>query len=243
MKSLDILAFAPHPDDAEICCGGTLITSQKKGHKTGIVELTYGEMSTAGTVEERKLEVEEANKILKPTHRENLGLSDGWLNPYNQYDSRSQDSAIVKIVDCIRRLKPSIVLLPYDSDRHPDHIAASNLITSALFHANVGGYKTPSGADRHLVNQIFYYQMRYEFTPSVIVDISDSFDEKVEAIKCFKTQITRDQKSSTKHTLLNSPELLANLEARDKYYGGLAGVKYGEPLFMKNIPVVKDIVG
>lgn len=242
LKSLDLLVFAPHPDDAEMFCGGTIISAVQKGYKVGVIELTDGEMSTSGTVEERKIEVEASNKILKLSHRQSLGLPDGWLNPYEGYDKKSTDSAVAKIVDCIRNLKPSILLIPYEDDRHPDHRSTSELLTSAVFYSNVGGFKVKSGAARHLVKQVFYYQMRYEFKPSIIVDISDYFELKKTAIHCFKSQIHRDTGKDTNYTLLNSPDMLTMLETRDRYYGGMAGVKYGEPLLMKNIPVTKDIV-
>lgn len=136
-EQLDIVAFAPHPDDAEIGCGGTLIKLARLGYRTGIVDLTRGEMSSAGDLQTRATETAAASKILGLSHRENLELADAWLDPHAGSDlpdeTREQLSPVTKVVEALRRLRPELVLIPYGVDRHPDHVAASELLLRAAF--------------------------------------------------------------------------------------------------------------
>jgi N-acetylglucosamine malate deacetylase 1 len=120
---MDVLAFGPHPDDVEIFCGGTLIHLAELGHAVAVVDLTRGELSTHGTVEQRAEESQAASKILGLTHRENLGLPDGFLSPWSKDESSAESSPLGRVVEAIRRLRPEIVLAPWIEERHPDPVA------------------------------------------------------------------------------------------------------------------------
>ena len=237
--SLDILAVAPHPDDAELSVGGTLIKLAALGYSTGILDLTRGEMSSAGDLPTREKETSAASQLLGLKFRENLALPDCWIDPYSGTDLSNKNSAaqIVKVVAALRRLRPEILLIPYCEDRHPDHSATSNLLARAIFLAGVA--KFPGGHDeaKFVPRQVLYYQMRYQFSPSFIVDISGHSEKKISAISCYKSQIFR---SGDVQTLLNSPLTLATVETVDRYYGAMLGVSHGEPFKMVNTFGVGD---
>ncbi len=241
--SLNILAISPHPDDAELFCGGFLLSAKMRGETTGIIDLTKGELSSQGSVEKRAVEAEAASAVLQLDIRENAGLPDGLLGRTSeQFSSKMQ---LQKIVHIIRRLQPEIILAPYWQGRHPDHVAASKLVTDAAFFSGVRKFLTGSSDSPFTPRQICYYQMRYEFRPSFIVDISEVAEEKYQAVECFESQIKRSGSSDSEslQTLVSSPLTLPALEARDKHYGAMIGAPYGEPYLVKNILSIKDPLG
>ena len=128
---IDVLAFGPHPDDVEIFCGGVLITLADLGYRTGILDLTRGELASQGTVDERAREAEEAAKVMGLAIRENLGLPDGFI------DQGANSPHLPLAVEAIRRHRPELLLVPWIEERHPDHVAASGLMTRALFFAGL----------------------------------------------------------------------------------------------------------
>lgn len=218
-----IIAYAPHPDDAELFCGGLLAKSAHLGYQTGIIDLTQGELSTLGNLESRKKETEKASKILNLNFRENLKLKDGFLNEQSSPENTESDTA--KIVKSIRAHKPDVVLFPYFKARHPDHAISSKIIQKALFLAGVKKYQ-PSLGDLHRVKAEIFYQMRVEFTPSFICDISDFQKIKMEAVKAYHSQVNSDPNKP--ETLLSSPLSISSIEARDAYNGAKIGCRYGE---------------
>jgi len=219
---IDVLAFGAHPDDVEIFCGGVLITLADFGYRTGIVDLTRGELASQGTVDERAREAAAAATVMGLAVRENLGVPDGFIDP-------SPDSPHLPIaVDAIRRHRPELLLLPWIEERHPDHVAASRLMTRALFFAGLRKFDAPGGAAPFAPRQALYYEMRHRMTPSFIVDTSKAWERKARAIACHASQVTRLDASAA--TLISSPLALDAIEARDRYRGSEIGARHGEAL-------------
>lgn len=223
--NLDILVFAAHPDDAELSMGGTISKLTKSGLKVGIVDLTKGELGTRGTAETRQREAFNAGIALKIALRENLEIPDG--------DIKNTKENLMKVIIEIRKYKPKIIFAPYFNDRHPDHIDASNLIKRAMFSTGLTKIKT---FDKEVPQQhyrpvkLFYYMQTYTFDPSFIVDISDTFDQKMKAVECFSSQFY-DPKSKEPETFISKPEFINYIKSRAEFYGFTIGKMYGEPFF------------
>lgn len=231
--NLDLLAIAPHPDDVELTCGGTLLKAAAQGYKTGILDLTAGEMGTRGTPETRLQESARAGRILRVTHRENLRLPDAHLELSMEFK--------LAIARRIRALKPHTVILPYWEGRHPDHYTAARLAYEGCFLAGLKQMPIEGEAFRPfkiLYSTVYYKDVR----PTFVVDISPYFDRRYRAILAYGSQFrpkTRDKKSKV-DIPLDRLHQEGNLVAR--YYGHLAGVKYAEPFLVKEIMQVEDVV-
>jgi bacillithiol biosynthesis deacetylase BshB1 len=239
---LDMLVFAPHPDDAELSCGGLIAKSVTQGHRVGIVDFTLGELSSQGEVEERVVEARNAAEVLGVAIRCNLEIPDGFSVASSSYpnpDSNKSDAPhepIAKIVQCIRKWRPRVVVLPFDQARHPDHSACGHLATQAVFFAGVKKYQPNMGL-AHSVGQTILYQMRFSFTPSFVCDISEVHALKRKSIDAHESQVRRQGGSNT---LISSPLALAAVDARDRFYGAMIGVEYAEPFLIRNALSVPD---
>ena len=181
--NLDFLTFAAHPDDAELSMGGTIAKMIKKGKSFGIIDLTQGELGTRGNKETRKKEADDASSILDITIRENLEIPDGniFVNEENT----------IKIIEILRKYRPKIIFAPYFNDRHPDHIEASKLIKRAMFLSGLPKIETKSDnqvQEAFRPKKLFYFIQTYEFDPTFIIDISDTFDTKMKSMRAYKTQ-------------------------------------------------------
>lgn len=224
---LDVLVFASHPDDAELAMGGTIAKFSKDGLKVGIVDLSKGELGTRGSEEIRKEESKKASEILGLTVRENLGLPDGKL--------KLNDEFVLEVVKQIRYYKPKIIFAPYFNDRHPDHIGTSRIVKEAFFFSGLTKIKTQF--DGNIQNpyrpkKIFYYMQYYEFTPSFINDISETFETKMKSMKAYGTQFFNEEdKSGEPQTFISQMNFLKFIEARAKYFGFKIGKDYGEPFY------------
>ena len=232
LVKLDLVAFSPHPDDAELCCGGLLAKMSAGGHRVGIVDLTQGELATNGSVESRAQEAAEASEILGLAHRENLALPDGSINSHDELQ-------VTKVVHAIRKFQPSVVLVPYKHGRHPDHVAASELVTKAVFMAGLSKF-APSDVEAFRPSQVLYYMMRYEFRPSFVVDITSSRQQKDAAINCYASQMNPDGSHATGETLISASHALGVIETRDRYFGTMIGTSYGEPFLVHNALSISD---
>ncbi|MCE9672051.1 bacillithiol biosynthesis deacetylase BshB1 [Myxococcus stipitatus] len=228
---LEVLAFGPHPDDVELFCGGLLARMAEVGHRTGIVDLSRGEKSSRGTVESRAAETEAASRELGLSVRENLGLADGWLNPWEGFEApeaeRVRASAVARVVEVLRRLRPELVIVPWEEERHPDHEAASALVTRALFFAGVRRFETEPPGAPFTPRQVLYYPLRHLAEPSFVVDVSQVHARKMAAVRCYASQV--EPRPDAPPTLVGSALSLSSLEARDRFYGARIGVAHGEP--------------
>jgi bacillithiol biosynthesis deacetylase BshB1 len=226
---LDLLAFAPHPDDAELACGGTLARLSSMGYEVGVVDLTEGELGTRGSVRRRREERERASRALALALREGLGLPDMGISGVD----RSQLEAVVK---AIRTHRPAVVLAPHWEDRHPDHVEGSALVTHAFFLA--GAAKFTGRSRPFKPSALAYYLGSLDFEPSFIVDIGAQFDRKMEAVACYSSQFS-PRRPGEPETDIAHPHFLERVRARARHYGLMAGVEYGEPYLVKR-PVALD---
>ena len=218
---IDVMAFAPHPDDVEMGCGGTLIKLKKQGYKTAIVDLTYAELSSNGDLKTRALETEKASGILNLDLRENLGIEDG--NIVNSIENRN------KIIDVVRKYRPQMVFIPFYKDRHPDHENANKLLRDSLFISGLLKYEREF--DFYRPNIVMSYMLHFEFIPSFITDISEEFEEKVKAVTSYKSQFfSSEDKSVITH--ISTKAFNDILHTRARYYGLKINCTYGEPFFI-----------
>jgi len=287
MSKLNILAIAAHRDDVEQTCGGTLLKMAELGHRTGILDLTQGEMGTRGSAEERAREAEQAAKILKVEWRQGLDIPDGRVE--NTWENR------LKVARVIRQTRPGVVILPYWKGRHPDHYTASKLgyeacflaglakldieralgdkdsafsqVASAVASVVAGEKQTRSGkgADSrsaelsaavedtsggalvscasplqpHRPFKIFYATLYHDIRPTFVVDITEQFEARFEALMAYKTQFS-DQEAG-KDIFPARDEIRARVEAMARFYGMLAGVTYAEPFLQKEVGLVEDL--
>jgi bacillithiol biosynthesis deacetylase BshB1 len=228
---IDILAFGPHPDDVELGCGGTLFKLKKLGYSTGIIDLTEGELGSRGTVEQRYKESAEAAKILNIDYRENVKLPDGNIEASPENRDR--------IIRIIRNLKPILIFAPYQDDRHPDHVHASRLIDESWFFAGVR--KVIPGLKPHRPYRIIYYMAKYEFQPSFVIDITEEFDKKFQALKAYHSQFYNPEWPE-QQTFISSRWFIESVEFQARHFGWMAGVKYGEPFWIKETLAIDDPV-
>jgi bacillithiol biosynthesis deacetylase BshB1 len=228
--TIDILAFSPHPDDAELGCGGSLILASDKGLRVAIADLSAGEMSSQGTLEERRLEKEEAANRLGLCDRFSVGLPDSEIgtNPAQR----------LPIIQLVREHKPRIVLAPYEKDRHPDHSGASKLVKEACFLAGVK--KIGSGLP-YRPEWIIYYTIHHTFNPSIVIDITSVWDRKMAAIAAYRSQFQPD--GSNVQTAISRPDFLRFINARAIVFGTMIGVPYGEAFFMPGPVPLKEFPG
>lgn len=226
---IDALAFAPHPDDAEMGCGGLLALLKDEGYKTGIIDLTRGELSSNGDLITREHESENAKHILGLDVRENLAIKDG--NIENNKENKD------KIIVLLRKYKPKLVLYPYPQDRHPDHENTSKLLKEAIFLSGLVKYETEFAAYRP--NIIVNYMLHFEFNPSFVVDISRYFDVKVSAVKSYKSQFFSDNENQIA-THISSKAFKEILFTRARYFGLKIDCEYGEPFFINSKIKIND---
>jgi N-acetylglucosamine malate deacetylase 1 len=221
---LDALFIASHPDDIEITSAGTAIKLVNEGKKTGIVDLTRGELSTRGNLNSRKTETVKATSVMGIHYRKNLGMKDG--NIENNHENR------IKLIKVFRETKPRILFAPYPSDRHTDHINAGNFIRESAFLSGLTKIKT-GNLEAFRPQKVFYYRHAYDIPVSFIVDISDTFLKKMEAIKCYSTQFYNPKVGSADEpeTYISSKLFLKDIETRARFYGFKIGAEFGEPFF------------
>ena len=221
---LDALFVASHPDDIEIMAGGTAIKLINEGKKVGIVDLTRGELSTRGTLQTRKKETEEASKVMGIHFRTNLKMEDG-----NIANTKANRSKLIKV---IRETKPTIMFAPYPSDRHTDHINASNFIRESAFLSGLTKIKTGK-LEAYRPQRVFYYRHAYDFPITFIVDISDTFKQKMKAIECYSTQFYKSKSTSADEpeTYISTSLFWKDLESRARFFGFKIGAEFGEPFY------------
>ena len=226
--SIDLLVFGPHPDDLEIGLGGTIARHTAEGHVVGLCDLTEGEMSSNGTVAERRHEAAAAARVLGAAWRENLQWPDG--------DIAATPAMIRSAVDLLRRHRPRTIAVPYWDDRHPDHVAASQLLTEAVSHAALRRY--PAEGEAWKPERICYYFINDAAAPSFVIDVSDHYETKRRALDCHSSQFARTGQDGGVDTRLNTPLFRQLVESRDAQFGALAGVRWAEGIVVRE-PVLR----
>ena len=229
---LDLLAIAAHPDDVELTCGGTLLKMAKRGYKTGILDLTAGEMGTRGTPETRAKEGAKAAKLLGVKWRGTLGVPDSDVQASREYKLR--------LAEALRELRPRTVILPYWEARHPDHYHASTLGYEACFLA--GLKQLPIAGEAFRPFKILYSTAYAEVRPTFVVDITAEYEQRRRAILAFGSQFlpAKGMPKSKVHLAIDQLEEQMNRLAG--HYGQMIGVKYGEPFLTKELMRVEDVV-
>ena len=241
MAPLDILVFAPHPDDAELCCGGLLLKASRAGLKIGVVDITRAEMSTRGTLATRKTETDAASKILKLAARENLKLPDGGL-----YDDECLRRTLVR---ALRKFRPKLLLAPHWEDQHPDHAAVGQASLYAAWLSGAAKFDSASargvsktGELPYRPRAVLHYNNRYGIQADVVIDITAEMDKKVELVSCFATQFGPGSgKADGPQTRLSQGHFFEFLRGMHAFYGYQAGVKYGEAYCVKGPLRIEDI--
>lgn len=219
---LDILAFAAHPDDIELCCSGTLMKQVDAGFKVGIVDLTQGEMGSRGSAETRYTESAESTKLMGLHARTNLKMADG-LFEINEVNK-------LLIIEQIRKFRPEIVLANALHDRHPDHGRAGQLVSEACFLAGLRKIETECDGitqEAYRPKVVYHYIQDYYIKPEIVIDVTKYFDRKFEVIKAFKTQFYNPD-SKEPVTPISGADFLDAVASRMIEFGRPAGYKYAE---------------
>lgn len=232
MKPIDLLCIAPHRDDAELTCGGTLIKAVDDGYRVGVVDLTAGEMGTRGSAELREQEAARAAEVMGLAVRENLGLPDAGIE--NTRETRE------RLVATIRRLQPRVVIVPAPRGRHPDHRLTSELARDACFLAGIGRYV--ADVPKHRPTKLLYVVTYREdpIKPSFVVDISAQFDRKLDAIRCYGSQF--DGLTQAGEVFPNGEPLYDIVTHQAAHYGSLIRRRYGEPFVTDETMRVDDVL-
>ena len=243
-SNCDILVFAPHPDDAELCCGGLLLKAARRRKRIVIVDITRGEMGTRGSPEIRARESAAADKLLKIRVRENLGLRDGHLS--------DDDALRTALVNALRRHRPQLLLIPHWEDQHPDHAAVGQAGLYAAWLCGAPNYSPETGADvttagrpPYRPRRVLHYNNRYGIEPNVVIDIDDVIDAKLELVACYQTQFGAGKKTKGRRndpqTRLSNPRFMEWLKGMHAFYGYKIGVDYGEPYCTKGPLGLADV--
>jgi bacillithiol biosynthesis deacetylase BshB1 len=232
MTEVDLLAIAAHRDDVELTCGGTLIKAARQGHRTAVLDLTQGEMGTRGSPATRAAEASQAAELMGLAARENLDLPDAGIT--NDPATRE------RVARVIRRYKPRVVIAPAPTGRHPDHIVTSQLVRDACFVAGLA--KLAPDVPKHRPHKVVHtLSFRQDATkPTFVVDISDEFERKLEAVRCYDSQFSGATQAGEVYP--NGEPLYDMVRHYAAYYGALIRRRYGEPFFAAETMLVDDIV-
>jgi bacillithiol biosynthesis deacetylase BshB1 len=231
LGGVDLLVFGPHPDDLEIGLGGAIAKHAALGHRVGLCDLTRGELGTNGTPEQRVRESDAARAVLGASWRENLALPDG--------DIGGDPSHVRAIVELIRRARPKTIAVPYGRDRHPDHVAASRLLTRAAFLSGLARYAAPG--EKWRADWLLYYFINDSKRPSFVVDVSAHYETKRAALACHQSQFAPPATGAAA-TRLNTPRFQQLIESRDAQFGALIGVSFAEGVIVRELLVREDLL-
>ncbi|HEX3927372.1 MAG TPA: bacillithiol biosynthesis deacetylase BshB1 [Gemmatimonadales bacterium] len=233
MNSVDVLAVMAHPDDAELLCGGTLARAHDQGNRTGILDLSRGELGSRGTPELRAQEAAAAAAVLGVAERTNAGLPDGHF--------ANTDATRAIVVEHLRRFRPRVVLLPFPVGRHPDHRVASELVRDACFLSGLKNY--PAAGEPFRPFKLCHAMAYREDTvkPTFVVDISAQFERKLAAVACYASQFSGLTQAGE---LYGTGQPLSELiTTQNAHYGSLIRARYGEPFWTAETMVVDDVMG
>lgn len=229
--TVDVLAIGAHPDDIELIAGGTIAGLVRRGKRVAAIDLTRGEMGTRGTSADRLREAETAAGVLGLTERINLDMGDGLLE--NSYENRR------RLIGEIRRLRPVLVLAHHWVDLHPDHCAAAEMMKAVMY--PLGILKFPAEGDAYRPNDVLFFMGHFPFEPNLVVDISNDFQTKLAACRCYATQLYNPH-STEPETGISQPDFLEHITARARHYGAQIGKAYGEPYAVRRpVPVMDPV--
>ncbi|WP_294346988.1 bacillithiol biosynthesis deacetylase BshB1 [Prosthecochloris sp.] len=217
------LAFGAHPDDVELSCGATLLKLIDEGQTVAVCDLTQGEMGTLGSPETRKKESDRATKVMGYTKRVTLDLGDSKL-----YYTEEAQKEIIRV---IRHFQPCVVFANPPDERHPDHIKASRLVNDAIFYAGLKKITTVHNGEQqepYRPPHLLYYMQFKHIDPSLIVDVTTTFERSRKGILAFGSQFYKEGETNEPETLIQRKEFLSGLEARARYLGEQIGTEYGE---------------
>ena len=226
---LDLLVFAVHPDDAELSCGGILLSEKLNGKRTGVIDLTQGELGTRGSAEIRKLEAAAAAQILQLDIRENLCLADGFFKNDEEHQR--------KVIAAIRKYQPEIIFCNAPDDRHPDHGRSAKLVEDAAFLSGLRRIETQFEGlpqERWRPKYVFNFIQDKYLQPSFVIDTSHVMDQKIEAIKAYGTQFHNPDLDEPQ-TYISSPDFLDSVIYRSKMFGKMIGVQHAEGFISKKM--------
>ena len=237
---LDLLALAAHRDDVEQTCGGTLLKMAERGYRTGILDLTRGEMGTRGSMEDRAREAADAARILKVSWREALDIPDGRVE--NTWENR------LKVVRVLREQRPRVLILPYWEGRHPDHYTASILGYEAAFLSGLAKLpvssqpsdSTGASVAPHRPFKIIYASLYRDVRPTFVVDITGQFETRFASLMAYKSQFADQEAGSG--IFPAHKEIRARVESMARFYGMLGGVTFAEPFVQKEVGLVDDVI-
>lgn len=228
---VDVLAIGAHPDDVDMIAGGTIAKLVNRGKSVVIMDLTRGEMGTRGSPELRQEEARCAARVLGVQERITLDLGDGRLE--DNLENRRQ------VIEKIRAFRPKVVMGHYWEDLHPDHVAAGNILKSVMYPAGFANY--PVEGEPYRPAEFLYFMAHFTFEPSFIVDITGFHDQKIEAVKCFNSQLHAPGKQEPA-TGISQPDFLMKLEARARFFGSRIDRTFGEPFFvLRSVPMVDPV--
>lgn len=228
---VDVIAFGPHPDDVELTMGGTLLKLASMGYRTGIVDLTSGEMGTRGSPEERAREAAAAAEVLGVSVRRNLDQGDGKLT--------AGWEAKLAVVRVLRELRPKLVFTNYPENNHPDHTISGPLVAEASYLAGLA--RLEAEGEPHRPNRVVYYLVPHKVTPSFIVDVSAFHAEKMRAVRCYGSQLHKEESSEPK-TFISQRGFLSRVEGIDRYHGALVDADFGEAFYLREAVKIDDPV-
>ena len=230
---LHIIAFGAHADDVEIGLGGSIAKLTASGKRIGICDLTDADLSSNGTIELRKQEAKKAAEILGVTERLSLGFPDRELLLKAEY--------IREIASVIRKYQPNIVFAPYFEDRHPDHGNCARLVEEAVFSAGIRKYQTENIQAPHKVSRVYFYMLNGFHKPDFTIDITDTMEHKVAALRAYKSQFEQTE-NSVETPLVNG--YIETVEARERLFGQQVGVNFAEG-FKSKVPILlnRDLIG
>lgn len=226
MSTVDVLAIAAHPDDVEITCAGLLIRMADLGYRTAVLDLTRGELGTRGSAEIRSREAEAAAQIMGLTLRENADLPDSRLT--------LDDVSRAAVAACIRRLRPALVILPSDGQRHPDHNAAAAIGYAGIFAAGLS--KFPVAGAAHRPAQVLYAVADERQEPSFYVDITAQMERKLRAVAAYRSQF--DEMPA--HADALGDDTYSRLMCAARGFGWRCGARFAEPYRVKQPMLVDD---
>lgn len=236
--TVDVLAIAAHPDDIEMTCSGTVLSLIAQGKTVAGADLTRGELGTRGTPEIRAQEAAEGSRIMKLAARENLGFRDGFF--------RNDEEHRMALIPVIRQYQPKIVLTNAPDDRHPDHGRAARLVIEACFYAGLRQIKTV-GKDGlpqavHRPAYVYHFIQDRSLRPDFVVDITPYWDEKIRAIKAYKSQFFGENMNPNEPpSYISGEPFLKFLEARTREHGHMINVEFGEGFVTKRMLGVSDL--